>query len=96
MFNNIIVWEQIFLYLDAIFIYQKFIFGIVINFFFAFNSRPTISGPVSSPKEEIGRPYEEIEFEDKKVNGTTSPQLRANGEIIGTKVPAGLFFCLYY
>ena len=50
-------------------------------------SRPTISGPVSPGKEEIGRPYEEIEFEDKKVNGTTTN--RANGEIIGTKIPEG-------
>ncbi|XP_053654263.2 myc box-dependent-interacting protein 1 isoform X6 [Cherax quadricarinatus] len=49
--------------------------------------RPTISGPVTTNKEETGRPYEEIEFEDKKVNGTVSPQARTNGEVIGTKIP---------
>ncbi|KAK7024319.1 Histone deacetylase complex subunit SAP18 [Halocaridina rubra] len=49
------------------------------------DKRPTISGPMK--KEEIGRPYEEIEFEDKKVNGTLSA--RSNGEVIGTKIPAG-------
>ncbi|KAK8727302.1 hypothetical protein OTU49_009802, partial [Cherax quadricarinatus] len=51
------------------------------------NNRPTISGPVTTNKEETGRPYEEIEFEDKKVNGTVSPQARTNGEVIGTKIP---------
>ncbi|KAK8727301.1 hypothetical protein OTU49_009802, partial [Cherax quadricarinatus] len=51
--------------------------------------RPTISGPVTTNKEETGRPYEEIEFEDKKVNGTVSPQARTNGEVIGTKIPPG-------
>lgn len=50
--------------------------------------RPTISGPMTHKKEEIGRPYEEIEFEDKKVNGTLS-SARSNGEVIGTKVPPG-------
>nr|XP_053654262.1 uncharacterized protein LOC128703584 isoform X4 [Cherax quadricarinatus] len=53
------------------------------------NNRPTISGPVTTNKEETGRPYEEIEFEDKKVNGTVSPQARTNGEVIGTKIPPG-------
>ncbi|XP_069159571.1 myc box-dependent-interacting protein 1 isoform X5 [Procambarus clarkii] len=57
--------------------------------------RPTISGPVTTNKEETGRPYEEIEFEDKKVNGTVSPQARTNGEVIGTKIPpaAGSALC---
>ncbi|XP_071523136.1 myc box-dependent-interacting protein 1 isoform X13 [Panulirus ornatus] len=50
--------------------------------------RPTISGPVTPNKEETGRPYEEIEFEDKKVNGTVSAPARTNGEVIGTKIPA--------
>ncbi|XP_066983969.1 myc box-dependent-interacting protein 1 isoform X3 [Macrobrachium rosenbergii] len=50
------------------------------------DKRPTISGPMTHKKEEIGRPYEEIEFEDKKVNGTLS-SARSNGEVIGTKVP---------
>ncbi|XP_069159568.1 myc box-dependent-interacting protein 1 isoform X2 [Procambarus clarkii] len=59
------------------------------------NNRPTISGPVTTNKEETGRPYEEIEFEDKKVNGTVSPQARTNGEVIGTKIPpaAGSALC---
>lgn len=48
--------------------------------------RPTISGPMTHKKEEIGRPYEEIEFEDKKVNGTLS-SARSNGDVIGTKIP---------
>ncbi|XP_071523126.1 myc box-dependent-interacting protein 1 isoform X3 [Panulirus ornatus] len=52
------------------------------------NNRPTISGPVTPNKEETGRPYEEIEFEDKKVNGTVSAPARTNGEVIGTKIPA--------
>lgn len=54
--------------------------------------RPTISAPVSHPKEEIGRPYEDIEFEDKKVNGSAatepaSPVAQINGDMIGTKTP---------
>jgi len=54
--------------------------------------RPTISAPVNHPKEEIGRPYEDIEFEDKKVNGNAaSPSAPAvaqtNGDVIGTKIP---------
>lgn len=53
------------------------------------DKRPTISGPMTHKKEEIGRPYEEIEFEDKKVNGTLS-SARSNGEVIGTKVPPGM------
>ncbi|KAK4300907.1 hypothetical protein Pmani_026923, partial [Petrolisthes manimaculis] len=51
------------------------------------NNRPTISAPVTQNKEETGRPYEEIEFEDKKVNGTVTSPARTNGEVIGTKIP---------
>lgn len=40
-------------------------------------------------KEETGRPYEEIEFEDKKVNGNVSPPARTNGEVLPTKIPPG-------
>ncbi|XP_050740373.1 myc box-dependent-interacting protein 1-like isoform X5 [Eriocheir sinensis] len=49
--------------------------------------RPTISAPVAQNKEETGRPYEEIEFEDKKVNGNVSPPARTNGEVLPTKIP---------
>ncbi|MPC34560.1 hypothetical protein E2C01_027953 [Portunus trituberculatus] len=52
-------------------------------------SRPTISAPVAQNKEETGRPYEEIEFEDKKVNGNVSQPARTNGEVLSTKVPQG-------
>lgn len=55
-----------------------------------FCSRPTISNPVTPGKEESGRPYEEIEFEDKKVNG--SPKI--NGEVTGTSIPHGT--CLHF
>ncbi|XP_076031786.1 amphiphysin isoform X8 [Oratosquilla oratoria] len=50
--------------------------------------RPTISAPVTPAKEDQGRPYEEIEFEDKKVNGSApgSPA-RTNGTVVGTVVP---------
>lgn len=51
--------------------------------------RPTISGPVSPAKEEggLGRPYEEIEFEERKLNGSLA---RTNGEVVvGTKIPTG-------
>lgn len=55
--------------------------------------RPTISAPVTQPKEEIGRPYEDIEFEDKKVNGNATteaaPAAQTNGDLIGTKIPPG-------
>jgi len=54
---------------------------------------PTALKPVSytpqatnsvAPREEVGRPYEEIQFEDKaKVNGAPTPA------IIGTKIPLG-------
>ncbi|RXG68080.1 Bridging integrator 2 [Armadillidium vulgare] len=50
-------------------------------------NRPTISAPVVGGREETGRPYEEIEFEDKKVNGTSAPKV--NGEVVGTPVPPG-------
>nr|XP_027216393.1 myc box-dependent-interacting protein 1-like [Penaeus vannamei] len=62
-------------------------------------TRPTISAPLntttgsSSPptshrkEETLGRPYEEIEFEEKKLNGSVSPP-RTNGDFIGTKIPA--------
>lgn len=47
------------------------------------------SPPTSHRKEEtLGRPYEEIEFEEKKLNGSVSPP-RTNGDFIGTKIPAG-------
>ncbi|KAK8394468.1 hypothetical protein O3P69_006567 [Scylla paramamosain] len=49
--------------------------------------RPTISAPVAQNKEETGRPYEEIEFEDKKVNGNVSQPARTNGEVLSTKIP---------
>ncbi|XP_050740369.1 myc box-dependent-interacting protein 1-like isoform X2 [Eriocheir sinensis] len=51
------------------------------------DNRPTISAPVAQNKEETGRPYEEIEFEDKKVNGNVSPPARTNGEVLPTKIP---------
>ncbi|KAK8394475.1 hypothetical protein O3P69_006567 [Scylla paramamosain] len=51
--------------------------------------RPTISAPVAQNKEETGRPYEEIEFEDKKVNGNVSQPARTNGEVLSTKIPQG-------
>lgn len=57
------------------------------------HSRPTISAPVAQNKEETGRPYEEIEFEDKKVNGNVSPQARTNGEVLPTKIPPGECGC---
>ncbi|XP_076031780.1 amphiphysin isoform X3 [Oratosquilla oratoria] len=52
------------------------------------DNRPTISAPVTPAKEDQGRPYEEIEFEDKKVNGSApgSPA-RTNGTVVGTVVP---------
>ncbi|KAG0726310.1 Bridging integrator 2 [Chionoecetes opilio] len=53
------------------------------------DNRPTISAPVAHHKEETGRPYEEIEFEDKKVNGNVSAPARTNGEVLSTKVPQG-------
>lgn len=53
------------------------------------HSRPTISAPVAQNKEETGRPYEEIEFEDKKVNGNVSQPARTNGEVLSTKIPQG-------
>ncbi|XP_042890435.1 amphiphysin-like isoform X2 [Penaeus japonicus] len=52
---------------------------------------PTSSPPVPRAKEEtLGRPYEEIEFEDKKqLNGSVSPRA-TNGELVlGTKIPTG-------
>ena len=51
-------------------------------------SRATITSH-AAPREETGRPYEEIEFEDKKLNGT-SP--KTNGEIISNAIPAGWWF----
>ncbi|KAK8394467.1 hypothetical protein O3P69_006567 [Scylla paramamosain] len=51
------------------------------------DNRPTISAPVAQNKEETGRPYEEIEFEDKKVNGNVSQPARTNGEVLSTKIP---------
>ncbi|XP_042858983.1 myc box-dependent-interacting protein 1-like, partial [Penaeus japonicus] len=50
---------------------------------------PTSSPPAPRVKEEtLGRPYEEIEFEDKKqLNGSVSPRA-TNGELVlGTKIP---------
>ena len=59
------------------------------------HSRPTISAPVTHNKEETGRPYEEIEFEDKKVNGNVSAPAHTNGEVMPTKIPQGeCLFCL--
>ncbi|XP_063603139.1 amphiphysin-like [Penaeus indicus] len=49
------------------------------------------SPPTPHRKEEtLGRPYEEIEFEEKKLNGSVSPP-RTNGDFIGTKIPAASF-----